>query len=357
MNHSSKTNFLSFRDERLTDYLREQIATGKLSPPLPNSREWAKSLGIGCRTLYRSLHTLEREGVVEIIPRKGIFIRSTIQEPLASPAENIVRLVYQGSDCTDFHMRNRWCDLLFFLSQRLKLHNIHLLLEKCTDARLRAISKIPQSECPRELLILRSLSERNQRLFANSARPSLVFGYRPPEISLPYVNFDLEGAIRHATHRFFRRGYRHVWFLVNQSKSYGVQRQRDAFSAACQSWVRQPVSGEVISIPIQPDAQLDALKRFSSRPREKHAILVLAPLIFTTVVVALLRHRRDLLEDVEMVSVGGMPDPASIWPDETHYCISIDSAIKTITHAAAHFFQTGIVSNVSKTIPLEISKR
>lgn len=350
-------SFLRSRDELLTDYLREQISTSKVTPPFPNSRDWAKSLGVGCRTLYRSLHTLEGEGLIQIIPRKGILLKRDNGQRVSPQTLKTVRLVYQSGDQTDFHMRNRWCDLLFFLSQSFRLHDIHLVLEKCSDSRLRAISRVPKADCRHELLILRSLSERHQRLFGDCDRSSLVFGYRTPGIDLPYVNFDLEGAIRHATHRFFRSGHSHVWLLVNRSKSHGVQRQCDAFSDACRSWSSQhPRSGEVVFIPMKPESQLQALTRFSSRPKKKHGIIVLAPLIFSSVVVALLRDRGNIFDDVEIVSLGGMPDPSSIWPVSSHYNISIDSAIKEITHAAVHFFGRGVVLKTSKTIPLEVSQ-
>lgn len=350
-------SFILSRDELLTDYLRDQISTKKIAPPFPNSRDWAKKLGIGCRTLYRSLHSLEAEGLIEILPRKGVVLKCENDPVIERPLIKTVRLVYQSGDHTDLYIRNRWCDFLFFLSQRLKLHDIHFVLEKCTDRRLRTISRVPKNECFQELLILRSLREEHQRLFSECERPCLVFGYRLPEINLPYVNFDLEGAIRHATHRFFRRGCSHVWLLVNRCKSYGVHRQREAFSDACRSWSSQrSVSGEIVSVPIEPELQLQALARFSSRPKNKHGILVLAPLIFSTVVLSLLRDRGNIFNEVEIVSLGGMADPASVWPETVHYNIEIDAAIKAITHAAVHFFKRGTLSKTCKTIPVEISR-
>lgn len=357
MEYDSPMSFIRSRDELLTDYLREQITTGQMTPPLPSSRDWAKNLGVGCKTLSRSLQTLEREGLIELKPRLGTFLRNQTPRKHPPSVEKILRLVYHGSDYTDFLVRNRWCDLLFFLSQSLKRHGIHLVLEKCTDARLRAIRTLPQPCGHRELLLLRSLSESNQRLFSESSRPSLVFGYRPPEINLPYVNFDLEGAIRHATHRLYRKGCTQVWLLVNQGKAYGVQSQRNAFSAACRTWPRQPVSSEIVSLPARQEALLAVLKRFSFRLQKGHGIIVLAPIIFTTIVSAILRSRGNMLQDLQMISVGGMPDPSSIWPEETHYYISVDSAIKAITHTAVHFFETGVLPKMTKTIPLEISKR
>lgn len=347
--------FLHSRDEQLTAHLRGQILHGELADPLPSTRAWAKQLGVGSRTLQGALHRLAREGVVTIKPRQGIAISGEVKNPPPTSTLKTVRVVYQNRDYSDSHTRSRWGDLLFLLAQRLQAHGIQLTLEKCTDARLRAISRGAKQDHWHELLLLRSLSEKHQHLFQESARPSLVFGHCAPGIYLPYVNFDLDGAIRHATRRFSRLGYSRIFFLINQALAHGVQRQQEIFLTACQSWARRPIHGEVVTLPLQTEAQFQVLRQFSSSLRKNDAVLAAAPVPLSALITTLLKYRGDVFSGIGIVSVGGRSDPPSLWPPPVHYNIPVDSALKVITHAAVHFFETGVLPRIAKTIPLEIA--
>lgn len=348
-------DLLNSRAGQLADFLRDQLSRGELAEPLPNTRAWAQRLGVGCRTLYGALHILERERWIVIRPRQGISILARPEPSSSPPAAKAVRILYRGLDYPEFWVRERWGELFFLLSQSLQPHGIALRVERCTDARLRTICAAPARAGFRELLLLRSCPAPYQRQVARSGLPALIFGHRAPGVDLPYINYDLEGAVRHAVHRLLRRGVQPLYFLVEGGKAHGVERQSAAFRSACESWPHPPAGGEIVPISIRPDSQLDLLRRFAARVRKKCGILVAAPVSSAGVVLALLERRIKVPGDAEMVLIGGKPEAAFVSPTSVRYDISLEAGVKNITRAAVHFFETGAMPEVSKTIAMEIS--
>lgn len=75
--------------------VREQLRSQYLEPAggaLPPLRELSRQLGVNHATVTRALRDLEKEGVVEVVPRKGIF---SVQVPAAAPVQN--GKVFDGS--------------------------------------------------------------------------------------------------------------------------------------------------------------------------------------------------------------------------------------------------------------------
>jgi GntR family transcriptional repressor for pyruvate dehydrogenase complex len=77
----------------VVDQILTHVATGKLKPGdvLPVETELARTFKIGKSTIREALRILETRDVVEIVPRKGIIIRS-IPENLLDPGDIHLRL-------------------------------------------------------------------------------------------------------------------------------------------------------------------------------------------------------------------------------------------------------------------------
>jgi len=73
----------------LTDSLRQMIGSLPPGAPLPGQRTLCATHGVTTWLLNESLRNLEQEGLVEIRPRKGVFVRSTSAEP-----RHILRAIY-----------------------------------------------------------------------------------------------------------------------------------------------------------------------------------------------------------------------------------------------------------------------
>jgi len=61
---------------QLANQIMEGIANGQLPPgsPLPSGRAFAADLGMNMHTVNKAYHYLEEKKMIEIIPKKGVFI-------------------------------------------------------------------------------------------------------------------------------------------------------------------------------------------------------------------------------------------------------------------------------------------
>jgi len=66
--------------ERVRETLRERCRQEE-SETLPSLRQLSSELGVNHFTISRALRDLEEEGIVKILPRRGIFIQSSITAP------------------------------------------------------------------------------------------------------------------------------------------------------------------------------------------------------------------------------------------------------------------------------------
>lgn len=63
---------------QLANQIMEGVANGQLPPgsPLPSGRAFAADLGMNMHTVNKAYHYLEEKKMIEIIPKKGVFIHS-----------------------------------------------------------------------------------------------------------------------------------------------------------------------------------------------------------------------------------------------------------------------------------------
>lgn len=61
---------------QLAQQIIEGMASGKLPPgaPLPSVRAFAADLGMNMHTVNKAYHYLEEKKMIEIVPKKGVFI-------------------------------------------------------------------------------------------------------------------------------------------------------------------------------------------------------------------------------------------------------------------------------------------
>jgi len=343
-------SFLRSRAEQLADHLRGQIQRCELKEPFPNTRDWAGQLSVGCTVLYAALHTLAREKLILIHPRKGVRLNPARPAPVAT-GPRVVRLVQRGVDYPDLAVSAHMWGML---SQRLQAHAIQFSVEKCTDARLRELCHRVDGMQVGELLLLRSLSEEYQRMFRRSGKPCLVIGSPSPKVPLPYVTSDAAGAIRHATNAFLRRGFRRLHLLINRVSIPAVEQQCQAFVKACAAWTLQPVVGTVWRVPLKPQAQLAALGRLAARVRVREALLVIGAVSVGAVMTSVLGRSLRIPQEIELVVIDGPPSSLVVCPPPVHYAVSLEGLVAQITRAAVHYFQTGAVPNVRKILPMEL---
>ena len=79
---------------QLAQQIIEGVARGKLSPgaPLPSVRAFAADLGMNMHTVNKAYHYLEEKKMIEILPKKGVFIHpDVIREATKEERERLLQ--------------------------------------------------------------------------------------------------------------------------------------------------------------------------------------------------------------------------------------------------------------------------
>lgn len=77
---------------KLTNSLRERIHSGEWSDSLPSRMLLSEEYGVAPGTISQVFRNLEQEGLVRILPRKGVLITETTPAPAAAPTEAAIGL-------------------------------------------------------------------------------------------------------------------------------------------------------------------------------------------------------------------------------------------------------------------------
>jgi len=347
-------NFLKSRAERVAAHIREGILQREWRDPLPNTREWARKLGVSPPTLCAAVAVLKKEGLLHIEKRQGIRLGRSAEKQNHSREVRTVRHFYYG---LDYHESIPglfpW---LGPLSAMLQKHAIQLSTEKCSDERLRELCSghRDRRRPSHELLLPVSIPAKYQRMLAASGRPALHLGYLSASVELPIVVCDFLGSIRHATHVLLRNGFTRLSFIVGKAHGPGITKTHEVFVSTCREWPHQPIHAEPLLVPMDPDEERIALRRFAERIKTRQGILIQPPLSVGLLVTTLLRRGVAIPDQVQILVVASNPESVCVDPPPIHYPFPTDAFAKTITSAAVHFFETGSLPSVHKPVPMEV---
>ncbi|OGV68160.1 MAG: hypothetical protein A2498_14890 [Lentisphaerae bacterium RIFOXYC12_FULL_60_16] len=343
--------FMRFRAEQLADYLRESIQRGELRDPLPATRGWSKELGVGRTTLDEALSNLRREGLVTIVPGRGVRLNPAARAVARRSAGHprLIRMLYSAHDYPYTLSHLNWVAML---EERLYLHGAHVKLERYSDARWPAILR--RSGPGEELFVLCSLSPKRQRLFERSRKPCLIVGQPAPEVSLPFVRCDHEGMMRHATHRLLRRGFARVSFVAARCAAPAIPFMTDVFRSACAEWPRQPVDAQVVLMPLELSAMATAARHFAASITGRHGILVMAPIPVGMIQTAITRYASGAAGQVEFIGLLTTEPDIGVCPLPAHYPAPIERIAGIVANAAIRYFDTGALPTLRKIVGLKL---
>jgi DNA-binding LacI/PurR family transcriptional regulator len=339
-------NFLRSRSEQLADYLRGCIARGELHEPLPGTRPWAEALDVSPTTLRSALKTLRREGLLLVEPRKPIHLASLVV-PRRAAEWKIARVVHCAAEYPDRSFLPWFPEL----AEHLLEHGIHVALESCTFARLRALSR--QEPALRDLLVLASIPADYQALFVPLKHRVLVLGHRSPNVPFSYVNVDVDGAVRHSTHSLLRRGLTRLSFLLEVGTAQGLRQAVQTFQQTCRQWPQQPVRAEVVQMRLPAGGLAHDVEQFAARVRPRQGIVVLDPVPVTMLVAALLARGLRLPEEVEVRGVMTTPGSVQLCHPPPCYPYPLRDVVKHTARAVVRYFKTGVLPRMHHTAPAE----
>ena len=338
-------NFLRSRAEQLADYLRGCIARGELREPLPNIRAWSAKLGVGLHTLETALRILHREGVVRILPRKGVQLLGASGDSEQPPRARVVRWICYRRDFPDL---SPVMDVLTPMADQLRDHDIGFSIEPCDATRLRLIHD--RGESPHEMYLLTSLPQPFERMFADFKKSALIIGLPSAGISLPYLSVDVFPAVRHAVHMLARRGFRKVTLVVKSGTSQPIAESLHRYCAE----THPPMQAEVVIMPMELTDQVAAAGRFAARIRERVGIIAIYSIPASVLMTALMARGVKVPDDVEIVAVNTTLQAVRVFPLPAYYPFPLATFAKAVCKAALHYFERGRLPALRKTIPLEM---
>lgn len=336
------------RPRHLADHIRNAIAKGELSEPLPGIRAWSKSFGVSSRTLQVALKMLQREGLLVIQPRKAIRLKQArrLARKNGNGVKPIVRALYYGREYPKWAFPS-----LPILTEQLKSHGVEMTTERCTHARLKAISQNP---LPHELLLLCSVPAAYHRYFADMPRNVLIAGHPSPGSPLSSITTDLEGAVRHAARSLMRRGFSEISLIIDRGKSHGVVEVIEVFHKTCTEWSHQPIHANTVQISTDLDAMLVSARRFAARVKTRRGILVIEPISVSLILTALLERGIAIPRDAEIIGLSTSPDSIKVCPRPIHYPYPVMATVRSLMDTVLRFFEKGALPRIQKKILMEV---
>jgi len=338
--------FLQNRSEQLADFLRKGIHTGELINPLPPSRAWCEKLGVGRPNLLRALQILESEGLLKI-SAKGVVLLPVKKKRKDLHSSKTVRWLYPTGNTVDFTIH------FSALFEQLQLHEIRLSMECCTQERLKSIgAKKTRSH---DFFILTRMPLSFQKMFLKFKKPCMLLGLTKPGIPLPYLSPDLGGSTRHAALSLLRRGVKRLVLLNIRTKAEGPARVEENFRQTCKEWPHQPVQDEVIFVWNDFNSMRAAMRRIVNTIHEPCGFLVCAPVPVSLLVTLLLQKGIPIPQQAEIIAIEHQPETVQFSVPITLYSISRKNYVKPLVQAALHYFETGMVINEQKLLPMTMT--
>jgi len=208
-------------------HIKASILSGNYSSYLPSERHLAEKLLISRNCVREALQILTREGVLKAPSgsrRRQILLNPATPQP-NTPRRCIVITPTPEHQSTDY-----------FLGQLARLRHLlstaHITVDVQSPEAFRHSSvetslKSVTASNPNVIWLLHQCPLPIQQWFQDQQLPTIIFGSRFPEISLPAVDCDHQATARHATSMLLRQGHRHVGIVLPQTTLAG------SYSAEC----------------------------------------------------------------------------------------------------------------------------
>ena len=260
--------------ERLREALRAEIRSRRWVGVLPSERHLSREFQVGRPTLHLALRSLQREGIVRGRPGKPWEIVEQAAPAFRAPKRRaevvFLRNAQIKPDLTSI--------LPFIDTLRQKLHRLGFDLS-VVDALMhgakrldKTLSEIDAEHRPSFYMVF-SVPVEVHRWFQGRDVPTLIFGWRSPEIRLPALDFDTVTTMRHAVEYLVRHGHRRIVLLMNPPRATGDDKIIDAFESTCEQHAFVGVTGTIQTSLARPSEVKAAVRRCFSRTPYPTAII------------------------------------------------------------------------------------
>jgi len=283
-------------------WLRRAIADGVWSQHLPGERKLSERLGISRPTLRQALEQLERDGLIEVTPRKrrrivggvggGVSGRSGGgMVGMLMPEFVLAQLPFQS-------------ELLGVARERLEKTGYqiesHASAACFTGRPAKALQNLVESNHV-DVWMLVNTPPRVQRWFARQHVPCVVSGSCEPSTHIPSVDIDHGVACRHAVGVLARSGRKNIALILPKGRQPGDVDSENEFQQAVAEFPHEIVS-QLIRHEHTVESLTNSLDEALSGSHPPDSFLVAFPPFALTTMMHLLKRGYRIPEDIALIS-------------------------------------------------------
>lgn len=337
--------------ERLRESLRAEILQGRWKNDLPPERNLAAELQVSRPNVHLALRSLEREGLVQLMPQRPWKIVAHSESRGSFPRRPEVTVLLPTRIRFDLTAQSPWLDPL-----RHKFHALGLDVSirdpfanemKDVDRTLKEFDAKHRSS----FYVLASVLPVVQRWFQAHHIPALIFGSRAPDVQLPTVEIDHDTPVRHAVEYLLRRGHRRVALLNLPTPSGGTIVANEAFLRACRDWRNgnvEPIIQTALSRPLSVEA---AIHREFARGRPPTAFVTIDLEMTISLYTILGQIGLRIPRDVSVLCCYYWPTLDFLCPRPTCYTFSWETVANRMARIVRNYLHLRCLPNtVTKTI-------
>ncbi len=286
--------------DQIADSLRTSIRSEQWKGHLPAERALAERLGASRPLIRKALHRLRDAGWLRVVPGHPAEILRRSRHQRTKPAvRRVVLLFGESPDAV-----GQW-PILVVDAIRKKLYDQGIQFEFVVELRLkkRFPETLLQQLVDRYLAtdwILAGMPASVQGWFQSQGLPAVIMGNRFPDITIPFVNDDLQAVAHHAATRFLGLGHRKVVFLMRNLGAAGEPAEEAGFLQAFQT--SKAATGWVVKHSSQVENIQNRLRALFSDHEKPTGLLVSHAMDVLVVITWFLENGLRIPQDVSLIS-------------------------------------------------------
>lgn len=299
--------------------IRKGILGGEWKGRLPGERRLSRDLSVGRNSVRVALKILESEGMVEILPKRGVQIMSNEARPARK--RNLVVGMLSPSPMEIVYPRQiLWIDSLRDQLAKaghiLKYYSGHHYFRTGPD---KAVQKLVEQESC-DCWVLVASNKAVQEWFWSNQIPCLIAGSCHQGIDLPFIDVDYQALSRHAVLTLRRLGHRNIVYLAPVPQLAGDIQSETGFLEGLEGVVGgNAAEGTILNLENSVERTSFALNRLMKQRNMPTALLINNPFQYLTVFSTLTEMGLQVPHDVSLICRGSEHFLSYLKPSPVRY--------------------------------------
>ncbi len=224
---------MEYKQQKIIRSITENITNGKYSYRLPAASQLAEEFNVNIKTVYKAVHKLCNEGILNASPKTGITVSSSQLDMC-----NIVEIFYEGY-CT-LQSHPFWSVIYKGINEVMKQNDFKIVLRELASDPDSGILQMPdiQNISPVGRIVLGVSEKRFFRKLKLDKIPFIVAGDSILDIKVPQVSFDFSKGICDAVNFLHQQGCRKIAFIgeIQTFSDSGVLKKFHAYCNAVREY-------------------------------------------------------------------------------------------------------------------------